>query len=356
MREKITGVAETARHQEHGQISSVADFAKYLGLSAWTVSRAINGHPEVSEKTRYRVRQAMDEIGFHPNPMARGMRGRDTGLIGVSVGGSASPILSTKIYHLQESLRAQHRRSLLEFSVRDPQNEIRVIEDFLRLRVDGIVLIYSALEAREAQRMLKGMACVQVDPHYPQTLPTVAVDRHRAMQLLLEHLLSLGHKRFALLGFNEEDPWRWPALVEYAEKRNLSPKRTFFPLGSAPPAEKALEAGRAMAIQAQQLASKPTAFIAMDDRIAIGAIQALKEAGVDVPGEISVTGFDNLDLARNLRPTLTTIEQNPIALMEQAAQLLFRQMAQPSRQGGKIELTVEPQLVIGESTGPVSRH
>jgi DNA-binding LacI/PurR family transcriptional regulator len=337
---------------EPGEIVSLADFAKYLNLSAWTVSRAINGHPEVKTETRDRILEAMEATGFRPNPLARGLRGQKTGVIGVSVAGLSSPILNTKIYFLQEFLRKRQLRSLLEFSIRDPLNEARVIEDFSKVRVDGMILIYSGLGGDKARRMLNGVDCVHVDPHFPQSLPSVSLDRHLAMKFLLEHLLGLGHQRFALLGFNEQDPWRWPALMEVAKLHRLNPKEAFVPMGNSPLAEQAIAVGYAMAAEALRLPRPPTAFIGQDDLVAIGAIQAIKEARLDVPRDISVTGFDHLAMVSHLRPLLTTIEQNPAALMELAGQMLLDQLE--GRSGGKSRRTVTPQLILGESTGPAT--
>ncbi len=333
-------------------LSSIAHFANHLGLSAWTVSRAINGHPEVKAKTRDRILKAMNELGFRPNPMARGLRGRKTGLIGVSVAGLGSAILNSKINHLQEFLREHQLRSLLEFSVRDPENEIRVINDFFRVRVDAMVLIYSRLKRKEVEPLMKGMPCVMIDPHYPQKLPSVSLNRNLAMKLLLEHLLSLGHRRFALLGIVPEDPWRWPGLIEVARERGLDPRTIFIPVGTAPLADQAIQEGRAMAAKVLSFPERPTALIAIDDRVALGAVQALKEAGLNIPRDISVTGFDNLDLARELHPTLTTIEQNPVALINLAGDLLLGQMKASARRKQGIAQEVEPQLILGESTGP----
>jgi DNA-binding LacI/PurR family transcriptional regulator len=356
MGRKTSGRAPTAASGEPGNIVSLADFARYLDLSAWTVSRAINGHPEVNPKTRDRILQAMDEIGFRPNPLARGLRGRRSGLVGISVAGLSSPILNTKIFHLQEFLRKNHLRGLLEFSIRDPQNEERVIEDFFRVRVDGIILIYSGFSAEAAKKMLSDTPCVQVDPHFPQKLPSVSLDRQFAMKLLLEHLLELGHRRFALLGIDRSDPWRWPALNEVAKSHGLNPDGIFYSLEGTHIAENAIPDGRAMAATAIRLPLAPTAFLCQDDLIALGAIQAIRDAGLRVPEDISVTGFDHLDIARHLDPPLTTIEQNPSALMDSACQLLLEQLADESRCGKKTIRTQTPQLIVGKSTGPAPKR
>lgn len=300
---------------------------------------------------------AMEEVGFRPNPLARGLGGRRTSMIGVCFMGLGNPILDRKVYHLQEFLRRHQLRSLLEMRLRDMQQEIRAIEDFRRIRVDGIVLIHSELDAATCRRVLDGMACVQVDPHAPQSIATVSVDRRRAMRLLMEHLLRLGHRTFALLGISEGDPWRWAALVETVEAHGLDPARAFNVVEGTPSVESPIEAGELMAETVLRWPKRPTAMIALDDRMALGAIQALKKAQIDVPRQMSVTGFDNLDLARKLHPTLTSIEQNPLRLMERAGTMLLEQLELTAEQRGRavVAETVAPELVIGESTGPAWR-
>lgn len=337
-------------------ISSISDFAKYLGLSNWTVSRAINGHPEVKEKTRRRIMAAMEEVGFRPNPLARGLGGRRTSMVGVCFMGLGNPILDQKVFYLQEFLRRNQLRSLLEMRPRDVQHEIHAIEDFKRIRVEGVVLLYSELDAATARQMFEGLACVQVDPHYSQTIPSVALDRRRAMRLLLEHLIRLGHESFALLGFNKEDPWRWSALLETAKSHGLDPSKALRLVENIPQVNSPIESGGLMAEEVLRWAKRPTAIIAIDDRTALGAIQALRTAGIDVPRQMSVTGFDNLDFARHLHPTLTTVDQNPLRLMERAGALLLEQIKLAPEKRGKAEPElIAPELVVGESTGPADR-
>lgn len=335
-------------------IYSLVDFAKHLDLSVWTVSRAINGHPEVKEETRRRVLAAMEEVGYRPNPLARGLgRGR-TGMVGVCSIGLDNPILNTKIYHLQEFLRRHERRVVLEISSHSPENECRIIEDFVQMRVEGIVLLYSTLATSAVTPRLAGIPCLQVDPIEPQTIPSIAIDRPRAMRLLFEHLLRLEHRSFALL-FPQGEPWRGPALRDLARAHGLDPDRVFQHPSLPEGTTNGIEIGQRMTEEVLRWPQRPTALVARDDQVALGAIQALREAGVDVPRQMSVTGFDNLDLARRLHPTLTTIDQNPLRLMERAGEMLLEQFTRRASRGAALAETVAPDLVVGESTGPARR-
>lgn len=333
------------------RITSIMEFAKYLGLSVCTVSRAMNAHPAVKDSTRRLVLAAMQEVGYQPNPIGRALVGARTGMIGVCSIGLSNPILNTKIYHLQEFLRQHDRRVVLEMGYQNPQNEARVIEDFKRIRVDGIVLMYSTLPSDTVAGLLQGTPCVQVDPHEPQKMPNISIDRRRAMRLLFEHLLRLEHRSFALL-WAKSDPWRWSSLAEAAKAHGLDPAK-IFRFADFPKVDDAIEAGQLMAEEVLTWPKRPTAIIARDDLLALGVLQALRYADIDVPRHMSVTGFDNLSFARKLHPTLTTVDQNPARLMQRAGELLLEQIAlAPQKRGRPITETVAPELATGESTGP----
>lgn len=334
-------------------LRSIADFARHLNLSAWTVSRAINGHPEVNEKTRRRVLDAMNELGFRPNPLARGLGGRRTGMIGVCFMGLGNPIVDKKVFALQEFFRRQQLQTVLEVRTRDRAQELHAIENFRRIRVDGIVLMYSELDADSAVTALQDTPCVQVDAHQPQKIASISLDRRRAMQLLMDHLFRLEHKSFGLLETGRRDVWRWPALVEIARARQLDPDKLFLQFEESPQVESMIERGQLLAQAVLETKRRPTALIAANDQMAIGAIQTLREAGVSIPREVSVTGFDNLDLGRRLHPTLTTIDQNYAELMDRAGALLLEQIKLAGAKRGKpVHEQVKPTLVVGESTGP----
>lgn len=334
-------------------ILSISDFARHIGLSAWTVSRAINGHPEVNEKTKQRVFAAMNELGFRPNPLARGLGGRRTGMIGVCFLGLGNPIVARKVYSLQEFFRRQHLQTLLEVRMRDRDQELRAIENFRRIRVDGVVLMYSELDGPTAVDALKGMPCVQVDPHHAQKIPSVSLDRHKAMRLLMEHLFRLEHRSFGLLGSGRTDVFRWPALVEIARARGLDPEKIYVQFDDLLHVESQIERGQLMADALLRMKRRPTALITANDQLAVGVIQTLREAGISIPREVSVTGFDNLDLGRKLHPTLTTIEQNSLQLMERAGTMLLEQIRLgPQGISAAAAEFVPPELVVGESTGP----
>jgi len=237
--------------------------------------------------------------------------------------------------------------------MRSREQEMNAIESFRRIHVDGVVLMYSELDANAAVEALKGMPCVQVDPHKPQRIPSVSLDRQKAMRLLMDHLFRLEHTSFGLLGTGRTDVWRWPALLEIARTRRLDPEKIFVELPDLLHIESMIERGQLLAQQVLGMPKRPTALLTANDQMAIGVTHTLRESGVSIPREISVTGFDNLDIGRRLHPTLTTIEQNSGQIMERAGALLLEQIKLPAAERGKsIAELVAPDLIIGESTGP----
>ncbi len=337
-------------------VSGTADLAARLGLSQWSVSRAINGHAGVSEQTRQRVLQAMQDTGFSPNPLARGLRGRRTGTVGICFGRLKVPILDEKIFGLQEFLRKRQFHCLLETTSNDVANELRVLEHFRRSRVDGVILIQPRLSEDEIRKALGSTVAVCIDPLRAKRIPSVMLDRQIAMQGLIDHLLDLGHRRFALLGITPEDSWRWPTLAAGVEKRGLDPSSSFWHHKPPGPEQSPLEAGMEAALVALRQSPRPTALICLNDYLALGAVQAAKDAGLAVPGDVSITGFDNRDIARVLRPMLTTVEQRTERMVTAVGEMLLKQICQVSSEpvlGQKIR--IEPVVIFGESTGQAPR-
>ncbi|WP_153811439.1 LacI family DNA-binding transcriptional regulator [Terrimicrobium sacchariphilum] len=337
-----------------GEIQSISDFATYLGLSYCTVSRALNGHPMVKAETRERILREMDAIGFRPNPFARSLRGQGLGLIGICVVGVNAPILSTKIFHLQKFLRDHNLRGLLEIAEDTQESELRVIEDFVRIRTEGIVLIYSCLPAATTRDSFTEIPFVHVDPQDMRQVPSVALDRPKAMTRLFDHLFELGHRRFALMGVSRKDRWRGPALERRAQEVGLDPDCCFEEL---PKFTKDSSISQGRALVERYLRNNPdpaTAFIALDDVTAIGVTEGIRRLGYRVPEDFSVTGFDHLEIGQELTPSLTTIEQESQEMMDAVGKLLLQEISN-KRSAPSLHL-VEPRIVLGQSTGPVRSH
>ncbi|MFA5688046.1 MAG: LacI family DNA-binding transcriptional regulator [Kiritimatiellales bacterium] len=341
-----------SRSKQTHKISSTADLARYLGLSQWTVSRAINNHKDISEATRRRVMDAMDETGFRPNLFARGLRGRSSRMIGISFFRLNVPILNQKVLNIQTFFREKQYQCLLETTDNDLEQEIQGIRNLLKIHVDGIVLIQSGLTVEQMGSLAGSVPWVLVDPGIPAFGGNaVYLDRAVAQRRIFEHLYTLGHRKFALLGYGKNDKWRWPALQQAAIDFGMNPAKEFTALKKQKGDRSEVAAGVRMAEEIIHQSPRPTALICLNDFIALGVIQALQHAGFSVPADFSVTGFDNL--SSSFYPILTTIDQRVSVMMKEAGNLLLRQIDAPDFKHAAESIRIEPEFIIGESTGPV---
>lgn len=342
------------------KLLSQSELARHLGLSEWTVSRAINGHPAVKESTRKRVLGAMRDFGFQPDPFARGLRGKGTGLIGVAFNELRNSILLDKLALFEHFLHNNGLRSVLALAGQSVESEMQVIEDFRRLRVDAVVLVQSTLSEKQSAKVLTGLKRIHIDPMIPQS-GSVAVDRNHGVELLVDHLYELGHRKFGTLGIMEINRWRWDGLLRGLSKHGLTPKKNLKMYFSEEAQGNELfysyAAGIEMAEHILADPDPPTALIALNDRVALGAAQHFEHRGVSVPGRFSVAGFDHLEISECLHPKLTTIDHQPQKLIDAAGEALMRRLRDNSEpEDFREPLFIRPLLLPGESTGPTPAH
>ncbi|XHR29486.1 MAG: LacI family DNA-binding transcriptional regulator [Chthoniobacteraceae bacterium] len=325
--------------------------AEYLGLSEWTVSRAINGHPEVKITTRDRIFKAMDELGFRPNPVARKLNGKAMGVVGVCFINAHSSIMIDKITLLDEFLFRHELRGILAISSAEQEKELSIIREFLHLQVDGMVLIQSGLPYALLEKMLGQTPYVLIDPADRSCTSKVWLDRGEAMRLTVQHLLDLGHRSFSTLGITPRDLWRWPGLIEPLSAAGLDSNECVQSVALDHTQEESYAEGMELANQVIASPSPSTALIALNDQIAIGAIRALSNAGYHVPNDFSVVGFDNLPVSRYWDPALTSIDQQTEKMISSAGELLLEALVRRSGSKNKKVVRIVPRLMIRGSTG-----
>jgi len=344
-------------------LHTTAALARHLGLSRWTVSRILNGHGGVHEETERKVREAIVDLDFQPSSLARGLRGGRTHTIGVCFQDLESPVLAMRAGALQQRLREEGYHAVIELSGASVELERAAIRRFVGQRVDGIVLIFSRLTASDpAIRLMdrKKTPCFWVDPENSVRGDQVLLDRGRSMKLVLEHLTSLGHRRIALLGIDPEDPFgalRIPGLRKYAPKFGLDFERDMTQVFHAGESRHTFEYGYELAGELiERFASGlPTAIIALNDRIAIGAINRLREDGIRVPEDISVVGYDNMAVSEHFFPSITTVDHQTDRLMELAVHGLLDRLKPGNSSLPPRSSRVRPRLIIRQSTGPAKK-
>ncbi len=337
-------------------IRSTAEFARYVGLARTTVSRVLNAQPGLRPKTIARVQQAMERTGFTPNAHALHLRGKRTATIGFCMENLLTPTAVLKVAGLQHRLRERGYASLIE--ILEPGGSRRVIRHFLSLRVDAVVFIGHFVEDEIALRIreLRTNATphLVIDQIGISGADTVALDRSRGMRELVSHLLTLGHRTYGLLGIT--GPMRavrdrLVGIEAALGSRGLTFAGATRSLDSLHARDNDFEYGRALARGFVEERDRPTAFVALNDEIAIGALQALQEAGVRVPQDVSVAGFNNQDICLMPTPRLTSVDQQIQQTVDTAANLLLAQIEGVASPSPLVHM-IEPLLVARESTGP----
>ncbi len=341
------------------RITSTAEFARYIGLARTTVSRVLNRQPGLKPSTIERVQRALAETGFTPNAYATLLKGKSTSCVGICVENLLTPTILLKLASLQRQLRNQGYTSLMEVYARGESRTI--IRHFLSMRVEGIVFIGhfdpTELDARIRELLGHKTPHLVIDHHGIPHANTVTLDRAQAMRDMMDHLVGLGHRSFGLLGIPLDAPSRLErvhgirqALTAHALDLQTC-TRSF---DAQCPRTHDFEFGHAVAPRFLELKQPPTAYVALNDEIAIGAMRALQEAGLSIPGDVSVTGFNNQDLCVMMAPPLTTVDQQIEPTIKAAMQVLMSQLrnGMPAR---PVLRTIKPELVIRQSTGRAAR-
>ncbi|HEY3756143.1 MAG TPA: LacI family DNA-binding transcriptional regulator [Opitutaceae bacterium] len=344
-----------ASNRSSRPIRSTAEFARYVGLARTTVSRVLNGQPGLKQKTIDRVRRAMDETGFTVNAYALHLKGKRTASIGICVETLFTPPAVAKLAILQRRMRAREVSSMIE--VVDPESIRGVIRHFLSMRVSAVVFIGHFNEAEIGQRIEElsahGIPHLVVDQAGIPNANTVSLDRRKAMAEMTRHLLGLGHDSFGLLGLSGTQRSvqdRLGGMAEALVAAGLSLEASTLSLDHLHPRTAGdVEFGRSLARSFLAVKRVPTAFVALNDEIAIGAIHGFQEAGVRVPEDVSVSGFNNQDICKMVKPALTSVDQQIEATVEAAADILISKIEHGVPRTPVVR-TIQPLLVIREST------
>jgi DNA-binding LacI/PurR family transcriptional regulator len=328
------------------------DVARIAGVSSSTVSRVLNSVKSdmISEATRQRVFDAARQLGYSPNPIARALRGGQTNLLYLIAREISDPFFANFIAVISGQARALGYHIVLGNAHSDPEEALEISHVLDTRHCDGVIVL-GDLKDDEAvlPKILAGnhTAVALCRGQSPAWMPTINVDNSKGIHLLWEHLTSLGHQRFGFI----DGGW----LGDIRERRkafeNLS--MTWPIPGMIQEDADGLEGGyRAFQTLISQT-PRPTAIFAADDTMAIGALQAAQDAGLRVPEDISVVGFDDIEMAHFVHPRLTTICQPVEEMSRQVLNWILEMIAHKDHPIENHLLSLEPKLVIRESTGPV---
>lgn len=338
------------------QIRSSTEFARYVGLARTTVSRVLNGQPGLKKKTIDRVQRAIEETGFVPNAYALHLKGKRTASVGICMETLFTPPITRKLALLQRRLRDHNFAAFIE--VFEASGSRNVVRHFLSMRVDAVAFIGHFDE----EQLLRSLAELRANatPHVVidhvgiKGANTVALDRARGMGAVMDHLVELGHRTFGLLGFSgtvRSVRDRVRGIRQSLLVHGLDFDGCTFDWDAAHSRQNDFEFGRQLAMTFVEKGKPATALVALNDEIAAGAMRGLQEAGLRVPADVSVTGFNNQDLCLMTTPELTSVDQKIEATIDAAAELILSQAGKPLRIRPAVHM-VDPLLVVRGSTGP----
>lgn len=320
---------------------TLEDVARRAGVSRALVSIVMRDAPGSSDETRERVRRAADEIGYRPDPRARRLRQLRTKLVGVvfTVGQDFHADLVDGVYLAADELGYD----VLLSGVTPHHDESRAVRTLVDDRCEGLVLIGPQMPARELADLLQRLPVVVVARRV-RGVDAVRSDDVAGAVLAVDHLIGLGHRRILHL-----DGARAPGAAERLRGYRRAVRRADLPELASPGGLTEREgAAAANAI----LASKPlpSAVFAFNDRCALGVMDALVRAGVNVPQQVSVIGFDDSPLAGLAHIDLTTIRQDSAGLATQAMRRLVARLDGGARDSATVDITCEPTLIVRGST------
>ncbi len=306
---------------------TIKDVARASGVSSMTVSRVINESQKVRPETRRRVEQAIAELGYVPSRLARGLSRQRTGTLAVIVPDVANPFFTQVVRAAEEVARRGGYGVILCDTRADLSVERDVVEELIAHRVEGIVIApVSDLSAAHLRRLDEfRVPCVLVD----RTLPgverdAVVGDSFDGARRLVEHLIGLGHRRIGLIVESDE--------VSTARDRRRGYEAALaaagIPLDPSLVVETAVDpAGGAEGMQRLlELEQRPTAVFTVNNLVALGAIEGVRGAGLEVPDDVALVCFDDIEYASRLYPFLTVLEQPAATFGTVATQLLLERI------------------------------
>lgn len=340
------------RSTKWGQVTSgrvtIADVARRAGVSTAAVSKVLRGAYGVSDGMQLKVKTAIDELGYRPHAAARAMRGR-TFTLGVLLSDTRNPFFPDIIEGLTGQLAGTEYQVLLGPGGADPATQARMTDAMVDRSMDGLVLIAPVMADAELAALAASVPVVVIGRHGPAAgFDAVVDDDTTGAGLVVEHLAGLGHREIAHITHLETGRVQGLPHVVRAEgyrqamlARGLEPQvvATSFTEEGGYQGARALLAGP----------RPPTAIFAGADVAALGVLRAADEAGLSIPEDLSVAGYDNIGIASLKRIALTSVDQDGQVIGATAARLLVERI---DGRASAVVSSVSPSLIVRGTSGP----
>jgi len=303
--------------------ATVKDVSQAASVSTATVSRVLAGFEEVSEETRQRVLDAARELNYQPNRNARNLRRNTTSKIGVVISDIQNPFFGSVVRGVEKITIKDDYTIILGNSDEDPEREKKLIAMLLEEGVAGIILVPTNMDAESYRPLFgSGTPFVVVDRQLPiQDLDMVLVNGAAGAKMAVDHLVSLGHQKIGYVGglkhlsvMHERErgyltavrKHKLPVVADYLRQGNNRQ-----------------DGGYAAVCELLSLQQPPTAILIANNLMTLGGLHAIHENGLEIPEQVSLVGFDDMDWAASLRPPLTVVAQPAYEMGETAASILL---------------------------------
>jgi LacI family transcriptional regulator len=306
---------------------TIRDVAKRAGVAPITVSRVINDSGKVSSQTRERVTKAVDELGYVPNRLARSLRLQRTNTLALVVTDITNPFWTTVVRGVEDAAQDAGFTVILCNTDESEAKQKRYLSVLCQKQVDGILLV----PARSTDELVawiqkRDTPVVILDRRIGSSqVDVVRGDSEKGAALLVQHLVSLGHRRIAALSGPQEVSTAADRVNGYRralQEAGLAVRQEWIRHGAF-----SIPSGYEMAQRVFQTSPRPTALFAVNNFIAVGAMRALRDAGLDVPADMSVVAFDDLMSDLLIEPFLTVVDQPSYEMGQRGAELLLARLS-----------------------------
>lgn len=328
-----------------GRAVLMSDVARAVGVSTSTVSRVINNHPSVSQKTRKKVEKAIRDLHYIPDENARTLLRRKSKTIGFIVPDISNQYYAELFQGTQEIMIAAGYSIFLATTGYREMNGNASLREMSGRGVDGLILMSFYHVNHETIRLIGNTKVVAIQTSIPNANLVETTDDLGEAEAI-EHLIMLGHKKIAFVSHDLSIPRkRYRGYINALEKHGIVPRPEYLVEGFSHDT-----LGYEATKQLMRLPDPPTAIAFINDYTACGAYVAVRELGLQIPKDVSVVGFDNLQVAQLLDPPLTTVLQPIREMGRAAAQMLLNDMHE--KKSTRKTMLLETRMIVRESTAP----
>jgi len=287
---------------------TIYDVAKKANVSMATVSRVINGNTNVKPATRKKVLDAIEELDFRPNAVARGLASRKTTSVGVVIPDISNVFFAELARGIEDIATMYKYHIILSSSDQKKTKELDLFENMLEKQVDGVIFIGGTIDDDHVNAFNRSNVPVVLAAtlNEDKNIPSVNIDYYVAIRDVIDALVDQGHEKIGYVASSRSsaDVLKKQGYIDGLAKYNIEHDETYIYEG-----DDNYRSGLEAFEHFNQLHSKPTAIVASSDEMALGVIHGAQDEGLNVPEDLSVVGFDNTRLSIMVRPTLTTVVQ-----------------------------------------------